>query len=565
MKSVAHLVFRSLNQFPSQKLFFRENNQWSFLTYSDFAKKLCHLSLALTRFNPQRLPLGIMGTSSPDWILFDLASMISGSFSIPFFACQSKENFSHQLSQTQIRTLFIDPPELYEYQKELLEKSDIQIITRDETNFSHLTLNELLRQGEKIFFEKPGLIEQLFDKLSPDRLFSIIYTSGTTGFPKGVMLTHRNLCHQITSAKKRFPLNPHTDRALTFLPFAHIFERMVIYYYLSSGVEIWFLDDPHQVISILPEVQPTVFTTVPRLLEKVYTALIERFQKASGFKKMLASTTLSFLLHNRYRFLRPLLDRLVFRKIRERFGGRIRTIITGSAPIRPEILNFFNRLGIPVYEGYGLTEASPVVSTNFEGHNKIGTVGLPFPEVEVIISEDKEILVRGPNVMLGYYRHPDKTKETIDSQGYLHTGDLGEIDEDGYLKITGRKKELFKLSTGKYVSPPYIESLLNQHPLIEHSIVVVEGLKFPVVLLFPEKPLSVSENLKREIERHIRQINEKLNEWEQIKAWKFLSQPLSMTEGTLTPTLKLCRKVVLQKFQKEIESVYEEAQKKNVS
>jgi long-chain acyl-CoA synthetase len=383
---------------------------------------------------------------------------------------------------------------------------------------------------------------------------------------------------QVEGAALRFPLHPDEDSALSCLPLAHVFERMVTFYYLSTGISIHFAEEIKKVGDNLREVHPTIITLVPRLLEKVHAKLQANVEIAAGLKKTLGKAALDRARVKAHdapaTFKDRVLDALVYKKMRVALGGRLRLVISGSAPLDPSLYSFFLNLGVPVYEGYGLTETSPVLAANFPGHRKVGTVGPIFPGVEVRVGDDGEILARGPGVMKGYYRKPEETSQVIDNAGWLHTGDLGHVDNEGYLKITGRKKELFKTANGKYVAPVPIEQALIQNKLVDMAMVIAEGRPFTTAVLFPDvenlKALKVElgcESLEDAaflkssqalgyLQTSLDAVNSKLNHWEKVQKFHLAVAPLAIDAGELTPTMKIRRHVVEDKFRKEIDLLY---------
>ena len=444
--------------------------------------------------------------------------------------------------------------------------------------------SDLVSAGKEVL-ERAELRDQLIDfraTVKPNDLAVLIYTSGTTGPPKGVMLSHRNLISNCITSSAILGSTPH-DRALSFLPLCHIYERTVVNLYIFSGTSVYYAENLDQIGQNLREVQPQIFSAVPRIIEKIYEKILARGEQLSGIKHSLFFWALNLGLNydpdSRAPWLRQLqlllADRLIFKKWRESVGGNIRGVISGSAALQPKLARLFWAAGIPIYEGYGPTEAAPVISVN-QPHtdlHRIGTVGPVIPDGEVKIAEDGEILYRGPNVMLGYYNRPDLTIETIDSDGWLHTGDVGEFDGP-FLKITDRKKEIFKTSGGKYIAPQQIENRLKESRFISQCIVIGENRKFPSALIVPEfsalKSWSETKGLSAmppkefvkdpqiialyagEIER----CNQHFGRYSQIKKFAVLPEEWTIATGELTPTLKIKRKITLQKYAAEVEALY---------
>jgi long-chain acyl-CoA synthetase len=408
---------------------------------------------------------------------------------------------------------------------------------------------------------------------------TLIYTSGSTGHPKGVQLTHGNLISQVQAARFCFPLDPATDSALSFLPLSHVFERMVAYFYIASGVSLHFAEDPKQAGENLRELSPTLMTVVPRFLEKAHDRILANAHQG-GLAGRLIQAAMRRALERTddapLTFWDRIYDRLVYSSIRGRMGGRLRLVICGSAPLDARLCRFFLNTGLQVYEGYGLTESSPVLTVNFPGHRKLGTVGRAFPGVELRIAPDGEVLARGPNIMTGYYGHPEATQAVLGADGWLHTGDLGRLDGAGYLTITGRKKELFKTANGKYVAPLPIEQALTAHTLVEAAVVIAEGRPYATVVIFPDFDELVAwrESLTDEeataasgaflrskpvLERYaaiVEAVNEGTSSWERLLRFTLADAPPSIEGGELTPTMKLRRHAVEAKYATKIDAMY---------
>ena len=474
-----------------------------------------------------------------------------------------------------IHTVFIEN----EVQEKLIHQADssIEVIYVGKEMSGYKTFANLLSQGENIDKEDPMLFDELLGRIKEDDLATIVYTSGTSGEPKGVELTHANLISQIQGTAKNYFFEKNTDVAFSFLPLAHIFERMVMHFYLSQELSIYFADDVKNVGVLLKEVNPTVMTVVPRLLEKVFFKMKLKAMEGNILKKGLvmlafyrATTKDPFTEAS---FLDKLLDKLVYQKLRMAFGTRMRMMISGGAALSDMLYRFYLNIGIPLYQGYGQTESSPVISANTPENNKIGTCGKTFPGVEVKVSDEGELFVKGANVMRGYHKDVAATNEVIDSDGWLHTGDLAQIDDEGNISITGRKRELFKTSTGEYVSSVYIEQELVSNGWFEYALLVGDGKPFVVALLFIEPeclgrlatkmkstPLKALESQKfqKMSEKFIKKINLKLNHWEKIRKFKLIGDTLSIENGELTPSMKLAKKQLFERYSDEIEEMYKD-------
>jgi long-chain acyl-CoA synthetase len=415
--------------------------------------------------------------------------------------------------------------------------------------------------------------------IKPEDLATIIYTSGTTGNPKGVMLSHNNIISQVNSTSKLFPLKSGQDVALSCLPLAHIFELMVMLYYVSQGVFIYFADDIKNLGSLMKKIQPTIMTAVPRLLEKVFVKIKKLAEEKSIIKKLLLKTAIRRAVNKKTNlkpnFFDKILDKIIYKKFRQIFGNRIKLLICGGASLSNEVEAFYRNININLFCGYGLTETSAVVAVNYENNYRFGTVGKNFPGIELKIDEKQELLVKGKNVMIGYHNLNQETQEVI-QDGWFKTGDLATIDNEGFVKITGRKKELFKNSNGKYVSPVPIENKLTQEiDFLIGAIVIAENRRFTSAILFADFDLieTVKEKFffkgtKQEflsskilydfIDKKILHLNQNLNHWESIQKFYIAKEEISIESGEITPSMKLKRGLLERKYQKIIDDFYQE-------
>jgi long-chain acyl-CoA synthetase len=409
---------------------------------------------------------------------------------------------------------------------------------------------------------------------SENDIFSIIYTSGNTGTPKGVMLSHKNIVTQLHDINKLIDL-PKEEIALSLLPLAHIFERTVMSYYLSRGISVYFVDDILNVANLMKVVKPTIMTAVPRLLEKIFNKIKTQISQKPFISRMIASFAFSYALKenmNKNSILFKIYDKVVYSKFREIFGSRVEKLVSGGAPLSKEIAIFFVNIGVPVYQGYGMTEFSPVVSTNYPNANKVGSCGKVIPSAQIKITENNELLVRGDSLMLGYLNQEELTNKTIDSDGWLHTGDVARVDSEGYLFITSRIKEIFKTSTGEYVNAVEIEQKISKNRYIEFAVVIAQNRKFTTALLFVDKEkfenakklnknLTIEEyynkdDILRNISNHISSVNSTLNKWEKIVSYKILTNDISIETGELTPSMKISRNKIEEKYANIINSMY---------
>ncbi|MEO7423899.1 MAG: long-chain fatty acid--CoA ligase [Fibrobacteria bacterium] len=523
--------------------------------------------------------VGMVADPSPFWILMDLAILGAGAICVPMFSNISHDNLTFQIEDSGLRFLFLGSDQQYQAMKPFFGKVE-KILTLPEGlgDSQCISFATLAQWGAQRHAKNSGEYMRLSEAINEQDTATLIYTSGSTGIPKGVEISHRNLVFQVGAAHKRFPLDPATDSIVTCLPLAHVFERMVTYYYFFTGTSIYFAEEIKKVAETLREINPTVVTMVPRLLEKVHAKMQANVEMAQGFKKILGTKAWA-RAHSKdpeapLTLMDKIFDALVYQKLRAALGGKLRIVISGSAPLDPALAAFLLNIGIPIYEGYGLTEASPVISANFPGHRKLGTVGLAFPGVEVRIGDDGEILTRGPHIMKGYYNKPVETAEVIDNQGWLHTGDLGHFDAENFIKITGRKKELFKTANGKYVAPVPIEQAIGSNKLVDMVMVVAEGKPFTSCLIFPDfenlKAVKAelgqaeagndaffdSSEARAFVRKTLDEVNAKLNHWEQVQKFVIIKTPITVDSGALTPTMKIRRHVVMEKFRAEIDSMY---------
>jgi long-chain acyl-CoA synthetase len=560
----------------------KQHGEWTRYSAQAFVEQVNALSLGLLHLGIQKDDkIALISANRPEWNIVDFGVQQLGAVTVPMYPTITIEDYRYIFQDAGVKLIFVGNQELYEKAKQASKELDslIGIYTFDQLpGLTHWTEISQLATNEPI--EK---LESCKAAVNTDDLLTLIYTSGTTGIPKGVMLTHRNIVSNVEAVMDYVPMQAH-ERALSFLPLCHIYERTVLYIYMRLGVSIYYAESMETIADNLREIKPMVFTTVPRLLEKVYDKIVSKGHELTGIKRSLFFWALNLGL--RYDPSCPmgwwydqqlkLARKLIFSKWQEALGGNVRLICSGSAALQPRLARIFWAAGIPVSEGYGLTETSPVVSTSMVEpiDFRIGCVGTVIPGVEVKIADDGEILVKGPNVMKGYYNKPEATTEVIDANGWFHTGDIGEFVEGKYLKITDRKKEIFKTSGGKYIAPQLIENRLKESMLIEQAIVVGEGQKFASALLVPNFDelkkfcetsgigwSNLSEILKNptvlaKFQTELDLVNAKLAQYEKIKKFCLLPVLFSIEGGELTPTLKLKRKIINAKYQQLIDSMY---------
>jgi long-chain acyl-CoA synthetase len=569
-------LFTYLKILPPNPTFInhQEAGHWKHFSKKEFLENVQYLALAFEKKGWRGKHIGIALAPSAYWLMIDYALMLSGAVSVPLFTNISSKNLRYQIKDAGMRTIFIQT----EGQEEIILEADpvITCIGIDTTAKDQPSLGSFIKKGQEIHANNPEKFADLHARITPDDLVTIVYTSGTSGLPKGVELSHKNLISQIIDTRIKYACNPATDSALSFLPLAHIFERMVMHFYISTGMSIFFADNVKNVGNIMREIHPTIMTVVPRLLEKVCFKMRKKAMSASFIKKNIAR--IAFYRSEQKDPFSPeiwldsLLSKLVYGKFRAALGGNIRMLISGGAPLSDDLYRFFLNIGIPTYQGYGLTEASPVICANAPSENRIGTCGRHFVHTEVKTSPEGELLARGPGIMLGYHNNVEATNKTIDTDGWLATGDLATIDSDGYVTITGRKKDLSKTSTGEYISVNYIEQLLMATGWFDHVLVVGNARPFVSVLLMVDyiavNSYAKNHGLKDTAEvvetrkfqkiifRLIKKINRKLNHWEKVRKFYLISATLTIEDGDLTPSMKLARQRVESRFKDVIDNLY---------
>lgn len=574
--TLSELILFQASNFNNPRAFnFKEKNQLRSFSNQEFLEKTFHFACGLQEIGLQKnQTIANCSYQNPIWLIVDLGAILAGAVTVPIFHNISKENLFYEIEDADVKYIFTDSAEIFSEIKS--RNLDLKIITYGFENENVISFEGLISLGKKAADEKKYDLDSFLKINQPQDLATIIYTSGSTGRPKGVELTHQNLVSQIKATAECFSLNSQ-DVALSFLPLAHIFERMVMMFYISQGISIYFADDVKNVGNILRETHPSLMTTVPRVLEKVFAKIKEGIDSASLVKKFLGKKAFQHALEKdptaQKNLLDNIFDHLVYKKFRESLGGNIKMIICGGAALSLDLERFYKNIGIDLFCGYGMTESSPVLAVNCAKAQKFGTVGKAFPAVELKIADDGELLARGPNIMLGYHGKSEKTAEVIEN-GWLKTGDLAQIDEQGFVKIVGRKKEIFKNSNGKYVAPvPLEQRLVQELGFLLGAIVIAEGRKFTSAILFPEFEIlkkfktkfnfsgSDEEFLKSEIlqnfvEEVVRKINQNLDHWEQIQKFHIASEPISIESGEITPSMKLKRNLLEERYKNVVEGFY---------
>lgn len=571
----------------STALVTKQNGVWVNTSTQQYIDQACMVSRALLRMDIAKNDkiAVISSTNRTEWNIMDIGVLQVGAQNVPIYPTISEDDYLYILNHCEAKYCFVSDTEVLRKVNAIKDKL---LHLKDVYSFDEIpgckNWKILLELG-KDPMNQPD-VEQRKDEVRPDDLATIIYTSGTTGSPKGVMLSHRNIVSNVIDSSPRIPFEEGTSIALSFLPICHIFERVILYIYQYYSVSIYFAESIDKLSDNIKEVRPTVFSVVPRLLEKVYDKIYSKGAELTGIKKKLFFWAIDLGLRYEpygangfwYEWQLSVARKLIFSKWKEGLGGNLNVMVSGSAALQPRLIRIFAAAEMPVMEGYGLTETSPVISVNCYKDRgfKIGSVGKPIQNVEVKIAEDGEILCKGPNVMLGYYKDAEKTAEVLQN-GYFHTGDIGEIDSEGFLKITDRKKEMFKTSGGKYIAPQLIENTMKQSRFIEQIMVVGDGEKMPAAFIQPNFEF-VKEwakihhielgNSNAEIVTHpkviarigeeVEALNEKFGNWEKIKRFELTPDVWSIDGGHLTPTLKLKRKIVLEKYRALYKQIYGE-------
>ncbi|MDC1543609.1 long-chain fatty acid--CoA ligase, partial [Flavobacteriaceae bacterium] len=567
---------------PLEKAFTTKyNGVWESLNTQQFCDKAHQISCALLALGveSQDKIAMISSTNRTEWNLVDIGLLAIGAVNVPIYPTISSEDYEYILNHSESQYCFVSDQEVYDKVVAIKDKvKSLKKIYSFDSIKGCSNWKELLKMETSS--DQDGELKKRKSAVLPSDLATIIYTSGTTGTPKGVMLSHDNVVSNVLASSKRLPLNIGEASALSFLPVCHIFERVILYIYMYNSVSVYFAESLEMIADNLRELKPNVMTAVPRLLEKVYDKIYARGGELTGIKQKLFYWAVNVGLEYEpygqngawYEFKLKIARKLILSKWQEALGGNLELIASGSAALQPRLARIFTAAGMTLVEGYGLTETSPVISVNDMRNNyfKVGSVGQIIDGVTVKIAEDGEILCKGPNVMMGYYKEPKKTSEVM-SNDFFHTGDIGEIDSEGFLKITDRKKEMFKTSGGKYIAPQVLENQMKQSLFIEQIMVVGESRKMPTALIQPNieyilqwleskgiktnslvdacKESILIETIQNDIDIH----NKKFGSWEQIKRFELIPEEWTIDEGHLTPTMKLKRKVVKEKYSDLIE------------
>ena len=562
----------------------KKNGEWVETSTKEYLNKANALSRALLKLGVQKDDkiAVICTTNRTEWCIVDIAVLQLGAQTVPIYPNISSEDYQYVLSHSEASYCFVSDREVFDKVLKVKTKTKLKDIYSFDELEDCENYSNLFEMGKDKSNQKD--LETRKANVKETDLATLIYTSGTTGKPKGVMLSHRNIVQNVLASIPRLPLIEGASRVLSFLPLCHIFERVLIYVYQHAGVSVYFAESLETIGADAQEIKPNLMSVVPRLLEKVFNKIYAKGSELKGLKKKLFFWAVA--LGERFEPYRAngcwyevqlkIAKKLIFSKWRAGLGGELHTMVCGSAALHPRLSRVFCASGMMVMEGYGLTETSPVVSVGMEANKffKIGTVGKPIHNVEVKIAEDGEILIKGPNVMQGYYKDPERTASVMTAD-YFHTGDKGELDREGFLKITGRKKEMFKTSGGKYIIPTLIENALKESNFIEQVMVIGENQKMPAALIQPnfefllewierknlkidKTPESIvsSAEVQKRIQKEVDDCNNRFGKWEQVKRFELTSDEWSIDSGHLTPTMKMKRSVILKIYASLVQKIY---------
>jgi long-chain acyl-CoA synthetase len=582
-KRLFDIPFYQLERYPTDNMFVtKKEGIWTGISTQNFVNIVNETSRGLISLGIQpKDKIALISNNRVEWNIMDIAIQQVGAIVVPIYPNISSNDYKYIFNDAEIKLCTVGSKELFEtidsIKTEIPSLTNLYIFDKIEGLPNWEIIQE---EASKIDISEVEDRKKIIENLD---LATIIYTSGTTGNPKGVMLSHNNLLSNVEGCISRIPADNNSN-VLTFLPACHVYERMLHYLYMYLGCRIHYAESLETIGENIKEVHPEIFTAVPRLIEKVFEKIIAKGDELTGIKRKLFFWAVKlgeeYEVEGKsawYKIKLAIANKIIFSKWREALGGKVRAIASGSAALQPRLARIFLAAKIPILEGYGLTETSPVVAVNcFKKGMRIGTVGPLLDNVQVRFGDDGEILVKGPNVMMGYYKLPEKTKEDIDENGWFHTGDIGIMEDERFLKITDRKKEIFKTSGGKYIAPQAMENKFKESRFIEQIIVIGENEKFPSAFIVPNfafirdwapknnlsigngtnKDIIESEDVKNLINTEVETFNKFYGHWEQLKRFELLDHELSIDTGELTPTLKPKRKVILEKYKELYNKIY---------
>ncbi len=562
----------------------KHNNVWESISTQEYIDKANQLSRGLINLGiqPNDKIAIISSNNRTEWNVCDIGILQTGAQNVPIYPTICKEDYEYVLNHSEAIYCFVSDIEVLEKVNKIKGNTKLKGVYTFDAIAGEKSWKSILELGKDNANQKE--VEQRKDAVKPEDLATLIYTSGTTGRPKGVMLSHQNIVTNVLAAKKRVPLTDGEDIALSFLPICHIFERMILYLYQYCGVSIYFAESIEKLSENAQEIKPNIMTAVPRLYEKIYDKIILKGETLAGIKKVLFFWAVNLGLKYKpyrengwwYEKQLSIARKLIFSKWQAALGGELKCMVSGSAALQPRLTRVFSAANMPIMEGYGLTETSPVVTVNDErnGGFRPGTVGKVIDDVEIKIAETGEILVKGPNIMMGYYKDEEKSAQVL-KDGYFHTGDKGEFDADGFLKITGRTKEMFKTSGGKYVVPPLLEGELKQSLFIEQVMVIGEGEKMPAALVQlnfdfikdwidkkghnigkTNEEIIQSEIVISRVQQEVDKCNTNFGHWEQIKRFELTPNIWTIDDGHLTPTMKMKRPIIKEIYKDLYHKIY---------
>lgn len=593
-QTLAELFLQAVKKHPRKDtLNYKRDGKWHPISAAEVVEKAQNIGLGLHSLGIAKGDrVAILAANSPNWTITDAGCQMVGIIDVPIYTTLAPNSIEYIINDSGAKVFFLQDKACFEHISEILPncKTLEKLVFFDANGVTSeigTSLAELEKIGAELKSEKPELINELTQAIDKTDIATLIYTSGTTGEPKGVMLTHQNLVSNLIDAGENFAFSE-KDKALSVLPLSHVFERNGMYLYIFNGMAVYYAESIEKVVDNLQEVRPTVFVGVPRIFEKVYAKAKLKASQSSPLKENIFDwaievgkeyarkkefgESVSRFLGIKY----TIADKIVFSKFRAVFGGNLRFCITGGAALSDNIFYIFNGAGVKIMQGYGLTETSPVITSNNPINVRVSTVGKPIRNVKVRFAEDGEIEASGPNIMLGYFNKPDATKDTFTEDGWFKTGDIGKFDEDGFLKITDRKKELFKTSGGKYIAPAPIEQMIKGSQYVNQIVLIGNDRKFPAALIVPNfEPLdnyikqhkldckTLSEicqnsNIIKLFENEVNELTPTLAKFEKVKKIALLENELTVEGGELTPTLKVKRRVVDEKYADVIEKIYAE-------